>query len=122
MRKLTAALFMAAAACAPAGPPTPAGPVSEIAGRVAGPAQRCISFDSSNSLRLTDSHRIVYGSGSTIWLNTAVCDGSSRNDIIVTYPLGSQHCRGDIVRTVDRLSQIPGPGCVLGDFVPYRRP
>ena len=41
---------------------------------------------------------------------------------LVTYPFGSQHCRGDIVRTMDRLSHIPGPGCVLGDFVPYRRP
>jgi hypothetical protein len=44
------------------------------------------------------------------------------NDILVTYPIGSQYCRGDITRTIDRISRMPGPGCVLGDFVPYRRP
>jgi len=23
---------------------------------------------------------------------------------------------------IDRLTQMPGPSCILGDFVPYRRP
>jgi len=34
---------------------------------------------------------------------------------------GSSLCRGDIVRSFDRLSKIPGPSCVLNDFVPYTR-
>ena len=42
--------------------------------------------------------------------------------VLVTEPTGSQYCRGDIVRTFDRSSRIPGPACILGDFVPYRRP
>jgi len=39
----------------------------------------------------------------------------------VTEPIGSQYCRGDIVRSFDRQSRIPGPACILGDFVPYTR-
>jgi hypothetical protein len=122
MRKTLTLAIILAAGCAPAGPPEPPRPVDEIAGRIAGPPQRCLRIDSTTSLRLTDSHRIIAGSGSLIWLNTAVCDGATNSDILVTYPIGSQYCRGDITRTIDRLSRIPGPGCVLGDFVPYRRP
>jgi hypothetical protein len=41
--------------------------------------------------------------------------------VLVTEPVGSYHCRGDIVRSIDRYSRIPGPSCILGDWVPYRR-
>ena len=44
------------------------------------------------------------------------------NDILVFEPTGGSYCRGDIVRSVDRDSHIPGPSCVLGDFVPFTRP
>ena len=122
MRRAFTALFILACGCAPTTPPDPNRPIAEIAGRVAGPPQRCLDINSATSLHLTERGRIVAGSGSVVWLNTAVCGGSSGNDILVAYPFGSQHCRGDIARTMDRLSHIPGPGCVLGDFVPYRRP
>jgi hypothetical protein len=65
---------------------------------------------------------LLFGSGSTIWLNTHRCPGVTDNDLPIFEPSGSQYCRGDIVRTVDRLTHVPGPSCVLGDFVPYARP
>jgi hypothetical protein len=34
---------------------------------------------------------------------------------------GSQYCRGDRIRAVEPPSAVPGPACVLRDFVPYRR-
>lgn len=108
------------ASCAPA--PETAGPIviPQIAGRVAGPPQSCVPTDSSASFMI-EGHTLVYTRSNVVWVNTTNCPASS-NDIPVFHPFGSQHCRGDIVRMVDRLTQIPGPSCVLGDFVPYRRP
>jgi hypothetical protein len=65
---------------------------------------------------------LVYGSGGTLWANDLgpQC-GFGSDDVLVTEPVGSYHCRGDIVRSFDRFSRIPGPTCVLSNFVPYRR-
>lgn len=64
---------------------------------------------------------MLYGSGRTIWANNLGSCRFGYDDILVMQLYGSQLCRGDIVRSLDRLSRIPGPACVLGDFVPYRR-
>lgn len=50
------------------------------------------------------------------------CDGLSRDDIIISRPLTSQTCQGDILRLVDRTIGTPTGSCSLGKFVPYRRP
>jgi hypothetical protein len=73
-------------------------------------------------MRITDSHNLIYSEGSTVWLNTTNCPAVTFDDLLVLHPTGSEHCRGDIVNTVDRSSGIPGPSCVMGDFIPYRRP
>jgi hypothetical protein len=117
------ALAAAAAACAPAQRPGAPAAIPELAGRTAGPPQSCLSIDPTASLRIVDPATMLYTSGSTVWLNrlAAQCAGGSRFDIVVSHPTGSQYCRGDVVQTVDPVSKIPGPSCVLGDFVPYRR-
>ena len=95
----------------------------ELAGRAAGAPQHCLEYSRTESLRVsdTDPHMLLYGRGRTIWANDLGpgC-GFSRNDVLVTRPL-SRYCRGDVVRSFDNVSRIPGPGCVLGDFVPYTR-
>jgi hypothetical protein len=69
-----------------------------------------------------DRHTLVYGTGGTIWANRlGPSCGFGRDDILVTEPIGSQLCGGDIVRSIDRNSHIPGPSCVLQSFVPYTR-
>jgi hypothetical protein len=50
------------------------------------------------------------------------CSGFSQWDVLVMEPIGSQYCRGDLVRSVDPVSRIPGAACQLGDFVPYTKP
>ena len=109
------------ASCAPA--PETAGPVvnPQIAGRVAGPPQSCVPIEPSASMMLENRNAFVYNLGSVVWVSSTNCPGSS-DDIPVFHPTGSSHCRGDIVRMVDRVTQMPGPSCILGDFVPYRRP
>lgn len=89
----------------------------------AGAPQRCVSIDSAGSLRVVDRATITFASGSTRWVNRLKmqCAGVTSFDIPVMEPSGSQYCSGDLVRTIDQRTGIPGPACVLGDFVPYRR-
>jgi hypothetical protein len=100
------------------------GPARELAGRSAGAAQRCVVIEQSEALRNSDNdhHILLYGSGKTIWANHlgGQC-GFGSDDVLITEPIGSHYCRGDLVRSIDRFSHIPGPACVLGDFVPYTR-
>ena len=123
MRVLTiASATLLVLGCAPSAPEAAPGPIPELVGRTPGAPTDCVRIEPNASLRLTDQHRLIYGSGATLWLNANECPGVSDNDILVLEPSASQHCRGDIVKTIDRISHIPGPVCVLGDFTPYRRP
>ena len=100
------------------------GPPRELAGRSAGAPQHCALITPTDALRISDNdrHTLLYGSGRTIWANhlDRQC-GFGSDDVLVTEPIGSSYCRGDLVRSFDRFSRIPGPTCVLGDFVPYTR-
>ena len=100
------------------------GPPQELVGRSAGSAERCVLITASDSLRPSDNNRhvLLYGNNRMIWANNLgpQC-GFRYDDVLVTEPIGSYYCRGDIVRSFDRYSRIPGPACVLGDFVPYSR-
>lgn len=123
MRLRVAHLALIAGSCA-APQPEPQLPPRELVGRTPGPAQKCVLIQQSESLRVSDTNRhvLIYGSGRTLWANhLAPQCGFGRDDVLVTEPIGSYHCRGDIIRSFDRFSRIPGPACILGEFVPYRR-
>lgn len=119
-------VFLAVAALAACAAPQPAAPrqqAVELTGRTAGAAQHCIPIVRTQALRVSDSdpHTLLYGTGRTIWASDLGpgC-GLSVNDVLISEPL-SRYCRGDIVRSFDQMSRIPGPTCALGDFVPYTR-
>ncbi len=97
--------------------------VEELAGRTAGPAERCVPARGGQSLQIVDQRTLVYRSGPTVFVNTldAACPGLRPDNILVAEVHGSQYCRGDRVRGLERQGGIPGPSCVLRDFVPYRR-
>jgi hypothetical protein len=119
------AFAIALMSCAPAPPAGQQGPASELAGRVAGAPAHCVPITSIQNLRVSDSdpHLMLYGNGRVIWANSFGPGCSFRSDDIpVTEPTGSSYCRGDIVRSIDRISHLPGRTCVFGDFIPYRRP
>jgi hypothetical protein len=109
-------------ACAAPQPASAPRQAVELVGRVAGAPKRCVTIQQSASLRVADgdNHTLIYPDGRTIWANHMGC-GFGRDDILILEPIGSSYCRGDIVRSMDRISRIPGPACVLGDFVPYTR-
>lgn len=97
----------------------------QIGGKVAGEAVSCISdLHQADIIRVSDDLLLYKVSGRLVYQNRlrSPCPGlASDRDIIVTEQFGSQICRGDIIKLVDRLGGIPGPSCALGDFVPYRK-
>jgi hypothetical protein len=109
-----------------AAPPPVAAPqqLTELAGRTAGAPKDCLAVQPTENLRVADDRStLLYGFGKTIWVNAlGPSCGFGVNDIPVLEVHNSGYCRGDIVRSVDRYSHIPGPSCVLGAFVPFTRP
>ena len=108
--------------CAPPPAGGPPGQPLGLAGRTAGAPQRCVIIQPAEAFRVSqsDRHTLLYGSGRTIWANHlgAGC-GFDSSLTLVSQPIGSSHCRGDLVRSFDSFTRIPGPSCVLGDFIPY---
>lgn len=122
-RILIAAAVLTGSCAAPPPDTAPSRPVAELAGRTAGPPQRCVLIQPAEALHVSNNrHMLLYGSGKTVWTNDLGprC-GFGSSDILVTEPIGSYYCRGDLVRSIDQLSRIPGPSCVLSDFVPFTR-
>lgn len=96
---------------------------AELAGRTAGEARACVPMRQGEALQIVDRRTLTYGYGRTVWVNRLDSDcGSLRpmNTLIVEAQ-GSQYCRGDRVRGLEPGTTIPGPVCILRDFVPYTR-
>ncbi len=96
-----------------------------LAGRVAGPPQRCITTYRTTKVTPIDDFTILYDQGSTIYVQNprGGCPGvGSGSDILVTRQTTNQLCDGEIAQTVDLTSRIERGGCVFGPFVPYTRP
>jgi len=123
MRFGLAVIAFLCGSCAVPPPGSTPGQATELSGRTAGPAQRCVIIQPSEALRIADGdrHTLIYGTGRTIWANHLGSCGFGLDDALVTEPIGSHYCGGDVVHSFDRFSKIPGPACVLGDFVPYSR-
>lgn len=121
--------FIAAAVAALTGctaPPAPAAnntPIAAIEGRVAGPPQRCVLTEQGTGLTPVNRNTVTYRSGKTVWVNQmqGTCGGFRQWDVMVIEPIGTQYCAGDLVRSFDAVSKIPGPTCRLGEFIPYTK-
>jgi hypothetical protein len=98
---------------------------ADMAGRVAGPPQTCVSANPAENLHVFDPQTVAYGYGRTIYINhlAAPCPAlNEANTIIVEAGTGGQYCRGDRVRGREPGAVIAGPSCNLSDWVPYTRP
>ncbi|WP_233503448.1 hypothetical protein [Sphingomonas psychrotolerans] len=93
-----------------------------LKGRVAGKPQNCLSSSqSTNGPQIIDAHTILYRDGRRVWRNDLAgnCPSLDPDDILVVELHGSQICKNDMFRPVDRGSQIPGAYCRFGQFTPY---
>lgn len=120
----TAALVASTSALA-AGKNDPAAELAKLLeGRVAGPPVTCIDLHQAQGHRVIDHTAIVYDFGPTIYVNYPRSGASSlsSDDILLTKTFGTQLCKMDIVRMVDRTGGFPKSFVSLGPFIPYKRP
>ncbi|HEX7816219.1 hypothetical protein [Dyella sp.] len=103
-------------------------PATELAnmlkGRVAGPPVDCISLPQAQGNRVIDHTAIVYDFGPILYVNYPRGGGASldSDDILLTKTFGTQLCKLDIVRTIDRAGGFEKGFVSLGAFIPYKRP
>ena len=121
---ITAATLLLSCSAPPPSPPGMA-LARETTGRIAGPAKNCIPTNSSMNLHALDAETLAYGWGPTIYINhlAGPCPGVDPQSTLIVVPnLGGEYCRGDRIRGREFGGSIPGPVCILNDWVPYRRP
>jgi hypothetical protein len=91
-------------------------------GRVAGEPKSCVSALRSNDIEVIENVGIAYEQGDTLWIARATDPRSlGRHDVPIIDRFGSQLCRQDVIRTVDRYSQFVSGVVFLEDFVPYTK-
>lgn len=124
MRTTTFLLVSALAACTRPVSPAADPLAQQVAGRVAGHEQACVTQLLGENLRVIDSRTLAYGRGPTIYVNRfpGPCAGLETVSTVFIDAHGSQYCRGDYIRAREPGAIIAGPTCNLGNWVPYRRP
>ncbi|WP_231726099.1 MULTISPECIES: hypothetical protein [unclassified Sphingomonas] len=94
-----------------------------LAGRVAGEPVNCIFPTASSGGTIYGDDTIIYRDGARLWRTGPVgaCPGLRPDVILVIDRFGSQLCRNDRFRTVDRGVGIPSGDCRFDSFTPYTR-
>lgn len=127
MRSLILVPALAATAlgsCAQQPAPPGSALAQTLAGRVAGPPQECISEFGQDHPYVIDPQTIAYGYGRTIYINRLAgpCPAVDPVNTLITETHGGMYCRGDPIRGKEPGAIIPGPVCILQNWVPYRTP
>jgi hypothetical protein len=96
----------------------------ELAGRIAGKPTDCVELSRLGGSYIIDGTAIVYrGLGGTIWVNRPRGAEMLRDDDLpVQFVYGSQLCRLDRIKLLDRSSRMERGFVGLGKFVPYTKP
>lgn len=94
-----------------------------LEGRVAGRPVDCIDLRSVGSSRVIDRTAIIYGRGSTIYVNRPRSGASSlsRHDAAILRTISNRLCSIDTLQMVDTGTGVQTGLVFLGEFVPYRR-
>ena len=123
--RILAGLLLLAAACAPIERDGGSGAelAGMLAGRVPGATERCIPASMQGPIAIASSRTLTDRRGDTIWVNRQErdCFGDGPPATLIVEQQGGHHCRGDRVRALEPGSSIPGPVCLLRDWLPYRR-
>jgi hypothetical protein len=107
--------------------PNSASNSSELArlldGRVVGEPKSCVPMQQQDGLRAIDENTFVVERGRTLWVNRlpSACPGIRPFSTLIVRVHTGQYCQGDRVQALEPGASIPGPYCILGDFVPYQR-
>jgi hypothetical protein len=96
----------------------------QVAGLVPGKPVQCIPLSQSDESTIIDGTAIVYrGIGGRLYVNRPRgAEMLREDDIPVQYVYGSQLCRMDQIKLLDRSTRMERGFANLGDFVPYTKP
>lgn len=98
----------------------------ELAGKTAGPAQRCVNSRLLDQPVKVSDGVILYRVGQKLVYRNDLrgeCSGLANDSafmLLRNTGSGMDSCEGDIIRMVDRSGQFERGACAFGAFVPYR--
>jgi hypothetical protein len=93
-----------------------------IEGRTAGQPVSCITTPRSNKLQVIEHVGVVYDAGDTVYVSRPSDPKQlGRSDVVIIDRLGSQLCKTDVNRTIDRSHGHVTGVVFLSDFVPYSK-
>jgi hypothetical protein len=96
----------------------------QLNGLVPGKPQDCVSLSRIDGSNIVDGTAIVYrGIGGVTYVNRPRgAEMLREDDIPVQFVWGSQLCRMDRIKLLDRSTRMERGFANLGDFVPYTKP
>ena len=96
----------------------------QLAGLVPGNPVDCVNLGRIDGSNIVDRTAIVYrGLGGTLWVNRPRnADMLREDDVLVQFIYGSQLCKLDDIKLLDRVSRMERGFVGLGEFVPYTKP
>jgi hypothetical protein len=96
----------------------------EIQGLIPGNPEPCLSLSRITGSYIIDSTAIIYRTlGGKVYVNRPRgADMLRQDDIPVQFVYGSQLCRLDRIKLLDRSTRTQRGFVGLGDFVPYTKP
>jgi len=93
-----------------------------LEGRVAGEPRNCIPTVRSTRLTVMPYIGLVYDDGETIWVARATRPNQLRDsDVPIMHRYGTQLCKTDVMRTIDRFANQTRGVLMLEDWVPYTK-
>ena len=93
-----------------------------LQGRVAGEPVSCITPNRSRNLQVIEHVGVVYDDGDTIYVARPSNPRSLGSmDVPVIERFGSQLCKQDLTKTIDRYDGHVSGVVFLSDFVPYTK-
>jgi len=97
---------------------------AQLAGRVPGKPVDCVSLSQIEGQNIVDRTAIVYrGMGGTIWVNRPRgAEMLREDDVPVQFVYGSELCKLDQIKLLDRMTRMERGFVGLGQFIPYTKP
>jgi hypothetical protein len=129
--RIASMLIMAALVAAPVaakGPSTRERGEAELAkdlkGYVPGKQVDCVNLHEITNQTVVDGTAIIFwGLGGKAWVNRPKgAEFLNDDNILITKPFGSQHCRLDIIHQRDRFTHMQGPAIAFDSFTLYTKP
>jgi hypothetical protein len=84
----------------------------------------CVNLHEITNQTVVDGTAIIFwGLGGKAWVNRPKgAEFLNDDNILITKPFGSQHCRLDIIHQRDRFTHMQGPAIAFDSFTLYTKP